>query len=90
MTQESTTGAGRMGEQPLPVFIDAGEIVRLLRMRCNELGGQGAFAAAAGLSETLVSLVLSGKQKPGPKVARALGFRKKCVFVPLQQTKHGA
>lgn len=24
MTQEST-GAGRMGEQPLPVFIDAGD-----------------------------------------------------------------
>lgn len=35
MTQVST-GAGRMGEQPLPVFIDAGEIVRLLRERCNE------------------------------------------------------
>lgn len=41
MTQESTTGAGRMGEQPLPVFIDAGEIVRLLRMRCAEWGGNG-------------------------------------------------
>lgn len=41
MTQESTTGAGRMGEKPLPVFIDAGEIVRLLRMRCAEWGGNG-------------------------------------------------
>ena len=90
MTQESTTGAGRMGEKPLPVFIEGADIVRLLRMRCDESGGQGAYAAAAGLSETLISLVLSGKQKPGPKVARALGFRKKFVFVPLQQTKQGA
>lgn len=71
-------------------MLSGDDIRSVLRIRCEQWGGQGAFAASVGLSETLVSLVLAGKQKPGPKIARALGYQKKVVFVPLQSKKDEA
>lgn len=68
--------------------LSAGELVAMLRERT--LQGQATWARAHGLSETLVSLVLSGKQRPGPKIAAALGYHKKVVFAPLQSKKGGA
>lgn len=69
-------------------YLVAAEIVAMLRDRTAS--GQATWARAHGLSETLVSLVLSGKQRPGPKIAAALGYRKKVVFAPLQSNKAGA
>lgn len=67
--------------------LSAAELIVVLRHRCDAWGGQRAFCASVGLSETLISLVLAGKQKPGPKIARALGYQKKVVFVPLLSEK---
>ena len=68
--------------------LTAAELVKVLR-ECTE-HGQATWARAHGVSETLVSLVLAGKQKPGPKIARALGYQKKVVFAPLQTQKRSA
>ena len=69
-------------------YVTSADLVRQLRERTAS--GQATWARAHGLSETLVSLVLSGNQKPGPKIAEALGYRKKIVFVPLHERKGGA
>lgn len=43
-----------------------------------------AWGREKGLSEAHISLVLSGSQKAGPKMAKALGYRKIIRFEPLQ------
>jgi DNA-binding transcriptional regulator YdaS (Cro superfamily) len=56
----------------------------ILRHRCASAGSAAAFAQQANLSEGLVSQILSGRQKVGPKMAKALGYRKIIRFEPLQ------
>lgn len=46
--------------------------------------GQAEWARQNGLSQAYVNDVCNFKVKPGPKIAKALGYRKKAVFVPLQ------
>jgi hypothetical protein len=66
------------------VMKDSGELLDLLRKRCEGKGAASVFARQAGVSETLVSLALSGKQKIGPKIARGLGYRRIVRWTPLQ------
>jgi hypothetical protein len=58
-------------------------ITKLLR-KAVEPSGQAEWARANGMSQAYVNDVCNFKVKPGPKIARALGYRKKAVFVPLQ------
>ena len=60
-------------------LLSAGDLVAILRSRCE--AGQATWARAHGLSEGLISSVLSGRQKPGPKIAAALGYKRKVVFM---------
>lgn len=45
----------------------------------SEAGGQSSFARHAGISQSFVSDVLSGKRRPSPRLLRALGLRWKIV-----------
>ena len=65
--------------------LNNGELVAMLRDRCQH--GQASWAREHGLSEALVSLVLAGKQRPGPKIAAALGYQRKVGWYPLQDKK---
>lgn len=66
------------------------DIRRLVREHCAIEGGQKAFAELHGLSEALVSQVVNGKKKPGPSIARAVGYGKITAFTPLQKNEQGA
>lgn len=58
----------------------------LARLLCKAVKdvGQSAWADSHGVSQQYVNEVVNFKTKPGPKIAKALGYRKKSVFVPLQ------
>ena len=43
---------------------------------------QRQFARRLGISDTYVSLLLSGKKKPSPRVLAAVGLRREIVLVP--------
>ena len=68
-------------------YIDADSLREQLKVVCAGHGGQAGFAARSGLSEALVSDVIRAVVKPGPKIARALGYRKAVVFFPLPSQK---
>ena len=65
-------------------MITADNIKQILAHRIAEHGSATIFAQKHGLSDAYVSLVASGKQKVGPKIARALGYRKIVRFEALQ------
>lgn len=51
------------------------DVRKLLRKRCNDAGGQRAFARAHGISVQHVSSVLLGKKDtPGGRLCDALGI----------------
>jgi transcriptional regulator with XRE-family HTH domain len=56
------------------------ELHELLRQECIRTS-QRAVADKAGVSESLISQILSGKQKIGPKVAKVLGYRRRRIWV---------
>jgi len=60
------------------------ELVAMLKARCEGHGASRIFAHQAGVTESLVSQILNGKQKMGPKVAKALGYRRVVRWEPLQ------
>jgi len=65
--------------------METGEsLVAMLRSQCEQ-SSQREFARQAGLSETLVSLVLSGKRPMTASIAKALGYQKKIAWQALQQ-----
>jgi DNA-binding transcriptional regulator YdaS (Cro superfamily) len=65
-------------------MLNENDLRQILRHRCESAGSAAKFARQADLSEGLVSQILSGRQKMGPKMARALGYRKIIRFEPLQ------
>jgi len=65
------------------------ELRELLREQVAETGAS-RFARQHGISETLVSLVTHGHQKPGPRIAEALGYRKIIRFEALQTPNEAA
>ena len=66
-------------------MINADNLRQILRHRVEEAGTAANFARQHGLSEGLISQVLSGRHKIGPKIARACGYRKITVFQALQE-----
>ena len=59
------------------------ELLELLRRECIATS-QRAVAERAGVSDGLISLILTGKQKIGPKVAKALGYRRVKSWVEIE------
>jgi DNA-binding transcriptional regulator YdaS (Cro superfamily) len=50
------------------------QVLARLRAECRKAGGQRAWAALYGVSESYVSDLLHGRRKPGPRVLKALGL----------------
>jgi hypothetical protein len=48
--------------------------VKQLRAACEKAGGQSAWARAHGVTQQAVSLVLTGRRAPGPRILDALGL----------------
>lgn len=64
------------------LYIAPHDLRRIFRDRCNEAGGQRAWAKANGFSEVDVSRALSGKRGFSDEMAAALGYEKKVLFSP--------
>jgi hypothetical protein len=66
------------------------DLRHVLRKACKQGGGVVKWSRDHNISDPYVCLVLSGHAKPGPKIAKALGYKKKVVFQPLQPQSEGA
>lgn len=64
------------------VELDEEDLRLKLAEACTTAGGQAKWAEATGLSRTYVNDVLNSKRAPGHAIARALGYRKKTIWVP--------
>jgi len=51
------------------------DVIRLLRKRCEQEGGQAALARKLGLSRQYIEQVLSGKRVPSDAIAATLGIK---------------
>lgn len=49
--------------------------IEILRAAVDDAGSIAAWADQNGISRPYVSLVLRGRQEPGPKIAAALGLQ---------------
>ena len=67
----------------------ANDLADMMRQRICQIG-QAAFAREAGASEAHISLVCNGKQRIGPKIAKALGYRRVVRWEPLQTNNESA
>lgn len=63
--------------------MDSDELLVLLRDRVRTEGGSHRFAANHDLSPSYITTVLCGLNKPGPKIAMALGLKKVITFEPI-------
>ena len=63
--------------------MNADDLVKLLRERCQAEGSVYQFAKRRSISEPYVRNVLNGHYKPGPKIAMALGLKKVVVYEPI-------
>ena len=62
------------------------DVLRLLRVKVKQAGGQQALARKSGLSRPLISMVLKGDRPPSnKKILKALGLRRIVVFVPYSK-----
>ena len=64
--------------------INTEALLRKLHEATAVKGGAAQLARDGGVTEGLVSQIVNGKQKIGPKVARALGYQRKVLWTPLQ------
>ena len=55
-------------------------VLALLRRRCDEAGGQAAWANANGVSAAYVCDVLHGRREPGDGILRPLGLEKVVTY----------
>jgi hypothetical protein len=56
------------------------QIINLVKVKCEKLGGQKEFAKKYGLSPAYVNDVIRGKRDPGDKFLRAMGFKKTILY----------
>lgn len=58
------------------------DVITLLRAEVSRAGSQLAWAQAAGVDRSVLSMVLRGRRPPPKKILRALKLR--MVFVPAE------
>jgi hypothetical protein len=51
-------------------------VLQLLRAACRKAGSQRQWAQAHGIAHQAVSLVLTGRRRPGPQILDALGLER--------------
>jgi DNA-binding phage protein len=62
------------------------DVVRLLRLKVKQAGGQSEWARKSGVPRTLISMVLSGDRPPSnKKILNALRLRRAVVFLPYSK-----
>jgi hypothetical protein len=64
--------------------VNTDDLLKLLRQRVKEEGGQSRFAQNHGLSQGYVANVLCGTCKPGPSIAVAVGMKLVRSFEPIK------
>lgn len=64
--------------------MDADDLIRLLRQRIKAEGGVFKFAVNHDMCQGYVSNVLSGRNKPGPKITIALGLKPVRTYEPIK------
>lgn len=87
-----------MGESPAgwtvcevgAVMISADDMRNILRHRCEEAGGQKAWAEKNGFAVSFVQFVLSGDRRVSDRMANALGYNRKVVFFACNPENTGA
>lgn len=60
--------------------MDKERLVETLKLACEKVGGQGAWARERGVSATYVSDVIQGRKEPGDKVLAALGLERVVTY----------
>jgi hypothetical protein len=72
------------------IGLSQSDIIGILRHRIAAEGGQVAWAKRHGINQAYVSLALAGKIGVGPRIAKAVGYDKKVVFVACNANPDGA
>ncbi len=64
-----------------PQFLTLKDVQDRLMVMCANAGGQKEFARQTGLSQPMLSLVLSGQRVPGPAMLKVMGLvREEAVY----------
>jgi hypothetical protein len=71
-------------------MISESDLRDILRHKCEAAGNSSKWATANGLNRGSVILSLSGQNRIGPKIAAALGYEKKVVFIACKDKPHSA
>ena len=66
---------GTIGTNARRKLLTASEVRRLLLQRCDQLGGQAAFARRYKVTRAYVSQVILGQRPPSARMCAALGIR---------------
>src|SRR6516162_10212270 len=69
-------------------LLDQKDVVRLLRLEVNRAGSQKKWAKKNGVTQSLISMVLSGDRPPNHKIIRALKLRRVVVYERLAGPAH--
>jgi len=67
-------------------LLDQKDVVRFLRLEVHRAGSQKKWANKNGVTQSLVSMVLSGDRPLNNKIIRALKLRRVVVYVKLDRT----
>jgi predicted transcriptional regulator len=67
-------------------LLDQKDVVRLLRLEVNRAGSQKKWAKKNGVTQSLISMVLSGDRPPNYKIISALKLRRVVVYERLDRT----
>ena len=57
------------------------QFLKLLKKRCNEVGGQSKFAMLSGVSRQHVTNVLAGRRLPGKEILNTMGMDQELIFI---------
>jgi hypothetical protein len=67
-------------------LLDQKDVVRLLRLEVNRAGSQKKWAKKIGVTQSLISMVLSGDRPPNNKIISALKLHRLVLYERLAGT----
>jgi DNA-binding transcriptional regulator YdaS (Cro superfamily) len=62
------------------------DVLNKLREAVRRAGGQNAFARRFGVTQSNISLTLTGKVSPTPAILRAIGIERRMVYRRAEKT----
>src|SRR2546428_13923883 len=69
-------------------LLDQNDVVRSLRLEVKRAGSQKKWAKKNGVTQSLISMVLSGDRPPNNKIISALKLRRVVVYERLAGPAH--